>query len=226
MSAAVLANVLTDVSHWLEDFSSNWYFLVIIVVIAYLDSVVPIVPSETMVIVGGVAAGQGNQHLALVIAAGAVGALLGDTTAYLIGARLRRRIERRAERSPKLAKRLAWAETQIARRGGPLLLTARFIPGGRTALTISCGITRQSMRWFVGWVALAVVAWASYAAILGYAFGDRFDHTTALLLAFGAAIALNLAIEGIRHLRARRSPDPAPDGTAPDGAAPDVTTTG
>ena len=33
---------------------------------------------------------------------------------------------------------------QINDRGGLLLITARFIPGGRTAVTIASGITRQS----------------------------------------------------------------------------------
>jgi membrane-associated protein len=204
MNSAILANVLTDASEWLEDFSSRWYFLVIIFVVAYLDSVIPIVPSETMVIVGGVAAGAGEQSLLLVIVAGAVGAALGDNTAYLIGARLSGRVQRRAERSPKLERRLEWASEQIVFRGGPLLITARFIPGGRTALTLSCGITHQPKPWFVGWILVAVTIWATYAALLGYVFGDTFDHTTALVLAFVTAIAINGLIELIRHRRARR----------------------
>lgn len=204
MSAAVLGNVVTDASEWLEDFSSQWYFLVIIFVIAFLDSVIPVVPSETMVIVGGVAAGVGEQSLLLVVLAGAVGAGLGDNTAYVIGARLSGVIRRRAERSAKLARRLEWANEQIAKRGGPLLVTARFIPGGRTALTVSCGITHQPRRWFVGWVLVAVSIWATYAALLGYAFGETFDHTTALILAFVTALAINGLIELLRHLRARR----------------------
>lgn len=203
MNAALLANVLTDASEWLEDFSSRWYFLAIIFAVAYLDSVVPIVPSETMVIVGGVAAGAGEQPLLAVILCGAVGALLGDTSAYLLGARLSRVIRRRAERSPKLARRLEWANQQISMRGGPLLVTARFIPGGRTALTVSCGITHQPMRWFVAWILVAVSIWATYAGVLGYVFGDTFDHTTALILAFVTALAINGLIELIRHLRAR-----------------------
>ena len=85
MDAVLLANVFTDASAWLEDFSSRWYFLLIIFVVAYLDSVVPIVPSETMVIVGGVAAGVGEQSLVLVIVAGAVGAALGDKDGALVG---------------------------------------------------------------------------------------------------------------------------------------------
>lgn len=204
MNAAVLGNVLTEASEWLEDFSSRWYFLLIIFAVAYLDSVVPIVPSETMVIVGGVAAGVGQQPLALVILAGAVGAALGDNTAYVVGARLSGLIRRRAERSPKLERRLEWANQQIALRGGPLLVTARFIPGGRTALTVSCGITHQPKRWFVAWILVAVSIWATYAAVLGYVFGDTFDHTTALILAFVTALAINALIEVVRHLRNRR----------------------
>lgn len=203
MVVALLANVLTDASEWLEDFSSQWYFLVIIFVVAFLDSVVPIVPSETMVIVGGVAAGAGEQNLLLVILCGAVGAGLGDNTAYLIGSRMTDRIRRRAERSPKLAYRLEWANQQIGIRGGPLLVTARFIPGGRTALTISCGITRQPKKWFVGWIIVAVSIWATYAAVLGYVFGETFDHTTALILAFVTALAINGIIEVVRLVRAR-----------------------
>ena len=53
----------TELTDWLADFSANWWFLLIIFAVAFLDSVIPIVPSETMVIIGGVAAGQGEQSL-------------------------------------------------------------------------------------------------------------------------------------------------------------------
>jgi membrane-associated protein len=209
---ALLANVVTDIFDWLGEFSANWWFLVIIFVIAYLDSIVPVVPSETMVIIGGVAAGAGDQNLLLVIAAGAVGAFFGDMTAYLLGARMSGWIERRAADRPKLEQRLGWAERQIRVRGGLLLVTARFIPGGRTALTVSSGVTRQPKAWFTRWIAIAVVIWASYAALLGYVGGATFqdDHTRAFLLAFSCAIGATLVIEAGRHLWSRRStPDAA-----------------
>ena len=69
----MLANILTDFTDWLDEISAHWWFLLVILAVALLDSVIPIVPSETTVILGGVAAGQGNQNLLLVIAAGAVG---------------------------------------------------------------------------------------------------------------------------------------------------------
>ena len=91
-------------------------------------------------------------------------------------------------------------------RGGLLLITARFIPGGRTVLTLSCGITHQSWRWFAGWVAVAAVIWATYAAGLGAIFGQAFsdNHTVAFLLAFGAALSVTIIIEVVRHVRGRQ----------------------
>ena len=152
MTGVLVAGIVTDFTDWLNDIAGNWWFLLVIFAIAYLDSVVPIVPGETTVIIGGVAAGLGNQSLLLVIAAGALGAFLGDNTAYLIGRKLSATIERWAARKPRRVARLAWADTQIRLRGGLLLITARFIPGGRSVLTISSGITRQPHPWFAAWV--------------------------------------------------------------------------
>lgn len=209
----MLANIITDLTDWLADISANWWFLLVIFGIAFLDSVIPVVPSETAVILGGVAAGQGNQNLLLVIAAGALGAFCGDNTAYAIGHRFSPWINRRAERNEKTARRLEWASTQIRKRGGLLLITARFIPGGRTALTITSGLTHQPHAWFAGWVGLAAVIWATYAAGLGAIFGNRFkdDHTTAFLLAFGTALSITVIVEVIRHRRSSRAEEgPAP----------------
>ena len=207
MTGALVAGIITDLTDWLDDTAGNWWFLIVIFVIAFFDSVVPIVPSETTVIIGGVAAGLGNQELALVIAAGAAGAFLGDNTAYLLGRRMSAAIGRWAARKPKRQARLDWSDRQIRQRGGLLLITARFIPGGRTALTVSSGITHQPRAWFAAWVAVAAVIWASYAALLGFLGGKAFedDHTKAFLLAFAAAISLTITIEIIRHTRATRA---------------------
>jgi membrane protein DedA with SNARE-associated domain len=208
----LIGGIISDVTNWLDDVSGQWWFLLVIFAIAFLDSVVPIVPSETAVIIGGVAAGQGEQSLLLVILAGALGAFCGDNTAYVIGRRFSPSINRRAERREKTARRLDWASRQIRERGGLLLVTARFIPGGRTALTLSSGLTRQSHLWFAKWVALAALIWASYAACLGAIFGNRFknDHTVAFLLAFGAALSITIIIEAVRHVRRRgKEPEPA-----------------
>jgi membrane protein DedA with SNARE-associated domain len=208
-----LAGVLqwiSDLTDRLDGWSSHWWFLAIIGVIAFLDSVIPIVPSETTVIIGGVAVATdvAPYSLWMVILAGAGGAFVGDNFAYGIGKAFAPRFERRAARKEGFARRLRWASSQLRARGGPLLITARFIPGGRTALTLTSGITRQRRWWFVRWIFLAALLWAGYSAGLARLVGEGFEdnHTAAFWIAFGTAMAVNIAIEVVRH---RRKKEPA-----------------
>ena len=200
---------LSDLTDTLAGWAGHWWFLAVIFVIALLDSVIPVVPSETTVIIGGVAVATdvAPYPLLAVIGAGALGAFIGDNLAYTIGHHWSGTFHRRAERKAKFASRLTWARTQIKSRGGLLLITARFIPGGRTALTLASGITRQPRGWFVAWVAVAATIWATYAAGLARLVGEPFkdDHTKAFWIAFGTALTINVVIESVRHVRARRA---------------------
>ncbi|MHB1090004.1 MAG: DedA family protein [Ilumatobacteraceae bacterium] len=199
---------LDDLFNWLKDFSSSPWFYAILFVIAFVDSVLPIVPSETLVIIGGVSAGSGSLSIFAVIACAAAGAFIGDNMSYLIGTRASTFITRRYSRTDKGKRRLGQAIHQIHERGGLLLITARFIPGGRTLLTLSCGVTRQSRPWFVRWTIIAAVIWANYAALLGFIGGKTFsnNHTLAFMVAFGCAIGVSVVIEVIRFLlRLRRN---------------------
>ena len=207
----IVANIISDFTEWIDEFSANWWFLLIIFSVALLDSVLPIVPGETTVIAGGVAAGAGNQTLALVIFAGASGAFLGDNLAYAIGNRFEPRVRAWAARRPNRAARLDSSALQIKKRGGLLLITARFIPGGRTILTVSSGITQQPRVWFAAWVAVAGIIWATYAAGLGYLFGQAFEdsHALAFWLAFGTALSITALVEIIRWIRDRGATDAA-----------------
>lgn len=214
------AALLGDLFDRLAEYSGASWFLFVIFIIALFDSVIPVVPSETMVIIGGVAAGQGDQPLPLVILLGATGAFVGDNLAYQLGYSAEGFIRRTLFRGEKGDKRLQWATTQLRKRGGMLLVTARFIPGGRTAITVSSGLTRQPRLRFALFDGLACLIWATYAATLGYAGGRTFqdNHTLAFIIAFIAAVSVTGVIELVRHLRDRRkrSPrlDPAPSEVA------------
>ncbi len=90
--------------------------------------------------------------------------------------------------------------------GGSLLIVARFIPGGRTATTLTAGLIPMSWRRFAAYDLLAAAIWACYAALLGYIGGRAFENEplTAVLVALGAALALSGLYEAIRALRRRR----------------------
>lgn len=187
--------------------SGEWWSYPVIFTFAMVDAFFPLVPSETLVITGGVLAGSGDLSLPLVIVAGATGAIVGDNISYFLGHLLGERTVKRVFGGRKSHRAFHWAETQLETRGMYLIVIARFIPGGRTAVTFSAGYI-QTFPWrrFIVADALAGSIWATYAATLGYIGGKSFeDHPTlALLAALAAAILVTLLIEGVRHLRARR----------------------
>jgi membrane protein DedA with SNARE-associated domain len=204
--------VVSAIVDWIEELARSPWFYLLVYAIAVLDSIIPVVPSEAAVIIGGVAAGTGNKWLLGVIIVAALGAITGDNMAYLIGRKASDWLEsRRNERRQQ--SRLDWARRQLQKRGGVLILTARFIPGGRTAVTVMSGVTRQLWIKFLFFTIVAGAAWATYAALLGYIGGRRFEdnHTAAFLVAFGLAISVSLLIELGRWMwhRRRRFPTPS-----------------
>lgn len=184
--------------------ASPWTYAAILVVAA-LDVLVPIVPSETTVISAGVLAGAGDLQVGFVIAAGAAGAYAGDSGAYWLGRRFGHRLEPRLFRGARAVRRREWAERMLELHGAQLILGARFVPGGRTAATVSAGLLR--MRWvrFAALAGIAGVTWASYAALVGYLGGRAFeDPLWGLISGFVVATGIFLLVEAGRRLRNRR----------------------
>jgi membrane protein DedA with SNARE-associated domain len=185
--------------------ASGWAYLVVFV-LAVVDVVLPIVPSETAVITAGVVASGGDLLLPIVLLVAATGAFAGDNLAYAIGATYGRRPNNRLTRSEKSRKRVDWAKRQLDERGGELIAVARFIPAGRTAVTVSAGLTGFPWPRFAKFDAIAAVLWACYAGFLGYWGGRAFEHQAwkGLLLALGVAFAVTLVVEGVRWFIKRR----------------------
>lgn len=185
--------------------ASGWAYGAVFLV-ALLDALVPVVPSEVTVVTAGVVAAAGGLSLPLVIASALTGAFAGDNIAYLIGCRYGTRVEKRYFRSPQARKRVSWAESQLARRGGELIAVARFIPGGRTAVTLSAGTLGFPWPRFAAFDAVAALIWALYASLLGYFGGKTFEDAPwkGLLLALGIAFAVSGMIEGARWYLGRR----------------------
>jgi membrane-associated protein len=64
--------------------ASPWLYAVLIAV-SFLDSFLPLIPSEPVVIIAGVYAATGATDIVLVIAATTLGAFLGDLVPYAVG---------------------------------------------------------------------------------------------------------------------------------------------
>jgi membrane protein DedA with SNARE-associated domain len=183
---------------------SPWTYVFLFAVSA-IDAFFPVVPSETSVILAGVLAASGDLVLPLVILFAAGGAVVGDNISYWIGRTLGPRIVDRFF-SGKRRKQVDWAHRQVEERGGYLIIIGRFIPGGRTAVTFSCGMLEMRWHRFLAFDIVAGLVWATYATMLGYFGGRTFEEQPlkGFLLAFAVALAVTGVIELYRWLRKRR----------------------
>ena len=184
---------------------SPWTYLFLFVICA-LDAIIPLVPSETSVILAGVLASTGDLVLVLVIAISAAGAITGDNVSYWIGRKVGHRFVDRFFKGER-RKQVEWAHRQVQERGGYLIVIGRFIPGGRIVVTLSCGMLEMPWRRFIAFDVVAGLVWATYAAMLGYVGGRTFEENPlrGFLLAFAVALAVAGLIEAYRWYRRRRA---------------------
>ena len=210
---------MTDqILHYAETaMASPWIYLLIFA-IAMLDAFFPVVPSETLVITAGVfAASTGAPEIPLVILTAALGAFVGDHISYTIGRFVGRPIIDRAAPGSKRRAAFDWATRELEIRGGLVLVIARYIPGGRTATTLSMGALHYPLRKFSVFDAIAALSWGVYSGLIGYLGGAAFEHDPikGLLLGLAIAFAITAIVETVRHFRkksaASRSTEDAAD---------------
>lgn len=136
--------------------------------LVFADAIVPIFPGETTLTTASVAASDGELVLALVIAAGALGAILGDNALYWISRTGPKGLKARLEAASTKDQRVA-SGLDLLGRSGPLLIAfGRFVPGVRFAVNVMMGMTEYPYRRFLLFSAIGGTAWAAYTCVLAY----------------------------------------------------------
>lgn len=173
--------------------------------IVMIDGFFPIVPGETSVVTGAILAANGELSVLLVFLAATGGALIGDNLSYLVGDRLGAPMERRLFRGERARARLDWAQRQLHARGSVIIVAARFVPGGRTAVTFSAGALGYPWRRFIVADIVAAGLWAAFSTAIGWYGGNAYKESLwkPLFVAMGAGILL--ALMGELFVRLTRS---------------------
>lgn len=199
---------------------SGWaYALIALLVVA--DALVPLIPAEAAVISGGALAAAGHLWLPGVLIATAVGAFAGDLLGYAAGRALGERLLGTMLRHRRSRGIVVWAVSWLTRRGPAVVVAARFVPGGRTASTLSAGFVRQPWRGFAVAAAVGATAWSGYAVMLGYAGGRAFANSLPLALLVAFAAAALVATVSVLSRRASRSAELERELTGPARPEPE-----
>jgi membrane-associated protein len=196
------------VRHHVEALAGAPWILVIVFGVAALDALLPFMPSETTVVAVAVGtATVGRPGLLAMIAVAAAGAFAGDQLGYLLGRRAVGRVTTRLDRHRRSRTVREWAARLMATRGGVAIVVGRYLPGGRSVTAFTAGFVRYPATRFAAYTALAVLLWATQAALTGYLGGAVFADRP-LMGAVVAAVAVALGVSvfsAIRRLRASPS---------------------
>lgn len=190
-----------------HELMSSWWIYLALWGFAALDGFFPAIPSETLVVTAGVFAASREPNLYAVIVVAAVGAFMGDHISYALGRGAGGRLLDRMKPGTKRYAAVLWARQALAERGGLVLVVARYVPGGRTAVTLTMGSVRYPLRQFSAFAALAAVSWGIYCSLVGYIGGKAFEDNPlkGVVLGIGLALAVTLIVEVVRHrLKKRR----------------------
>ena len=204
---------------------------VAVFVVGYLENVVPPVPGDVALVVGGmIAAASAGVALPAVIALATLAGGLGFMTVYAVG--------RRAgvalldpDRYRWLPKRdIERARVAIGNRGQAVVLANRFLPGLRAVIGLAVGMTRLPAPRVAVLATASSAVWSSLVVGMGFAFVDRrevilrvlgtFERVGIVLLAaLGAAAAVWVVRARRRRREGREEPAKTPPGPGRDDSA-------
>ncbi len=186
------------VFHQLLPIFTEYGYLAVFVMLLICGFGVP-VPEDVTLVTGGVIAGLGYANEHTMVAVGLAGVMVGDGLIFTGGRYFGDRITRmRMFRKILTPERFAAAQDKFTRYGRWVMFVARFLPGLRTPVFFSAGMTRRVTfpTWFLmdGFAALiSVPVWV----YLGYVGAKNIDWLFDMVRRGQGAILGLLAIGGV-----------------------------
>jgi membrane-associated protein len=171
-------------------------------------------PGDSLLFFAGfLASDAGGHHLpniALVALVAVVAAIVGDQVGYLFGKRVGPELFDRPQSRFFNPRHVVKAHQFFEKYGPRTIILARFVPIVRTFAPIVAGVGSMPYKTFVKYNVIGGVLWGAGVTTLGYFLGEiEFvkNNIEVAALAIVAVSVLPIAVEFIRHRRARRAAD-------------------
>jgi membrane protein DedA with SNARE-associated domain len=199
--------------HGVAPILDRWGYLSVAAFIGVESFGIP-APGQTIMVAAAIYAGAGRLNIVAVAAIAFMAAVLGDNIGYWIGVRGGRKVVHRWGKYVFLTpERLAKAEGFFARRGGRVVMVARFIDGLRQLNGVIAGITAMPWRTFLLFNAIGAALWVGFWTTVAYLLGThlvniiehahRYKWWAIALVALAVITYVTLHVRHIKRRRAR-----------------------
>ncbi len=156
-----------------QEYGTWTYFILFCIIFLETGLVImPFLPGDSLLFVGGAAAASGIMDLRWLFIAIILGAVLGDTLNYWLGNYIGVHVF--LERFPYLVKKEYIDRTYVfyEKYGGATIFIARFVPVVRTFAPFLAGVGSMQYSRFLFYNVLGAVVWAISVVLAGYYFGS------------------------------------------------------
>ncbi|MEV0716132.1 DedA family protein [Asanoa sp. NPDC050611] len=168
-----------------------------------LENLVPPIPSEIVLTLGGFLANQGRMSLPLVILSATVGSVVGAVILYWLGRGLGEdRLKRWLDKIPLVdTDDLEKADRWFERHENAAVLFGRCVPVVRSLVSIPAGANEMPMIRFVAFTTLGSAVWNSLFVGAGFALGSNWQRVEQYAQWFDYAIYALVAVGAVLWIR-------------------------
>ena len=147
----------------------------------FLENLIPPIPSEIIMPLGGFFVYQGNLNFFLLIISGLIGTVVGSLPWYFLGKLLNEKklsnfIDRKGKFVGISVKDLDKSRLWFDKYGVSLVFWGRLVPGIRTLISVPAGIELMPMNKFLIWTSFGSLIWVIFLTSAGYIFGENYEN--------------------------------------------------
>ena len=177
----IFINLLTSIPEYISkavETNSTIAYLTICFAM-FLENIIPPIPSEIIMPLGGFFVYQQKLNFYILIFWGLLGTILGSLPWYYLGRlvnekRLSNFLDRKGKyigiTSDDLAKSRRWFD----KYGVSLVFWGRLVPGIRTLISVPAGMELMSLKTFLIWTTLGSLIWVALLSYAGFLFGENY----------------------------------------------------
>ncbi len=174
-------NIITSIPEIISDSvkdNPNTAYLVICLAM-FLENIIPPIPSEIIMPLGGFFVYQGTLNFYILVIFGLIGTVLGALPWYYLGKLLNEKklsnfVENKGRFLGITSKDFNKSKLWFDKYGVSLVFWGRLIPGIRTLISVPAGIELMPLRKFLVWTTLGSLIWVILLTLSGYIFGENY----------------------------------------------------
>ena len=179
--------------------TNQWIGYGAIALAMFLENLIPPIPSELIMPLGGFYVYQGQLDFFPVVLAGLLGTVIGALPWYGIGRLVNeQRLEKWLEKNGRWIginpQELSRSRKWFNKYGVSLVFWGRLVPGIRTLISVPAGVELMPITPFLIWTSAGSLIWTLFLTITGFYLGDSYRNIEKWISPFSSIFKIIIII--------------------------------